>query len=84
MPLHQFPKHSQRSAPRTVKDLEGLHTIADPRDNVSGLLYAVRKSLGQMAARTMQGLQAARTSDNQNGERRRTQQGSPVLGPLLL
>jgi hypothetical protein len=39
------------------------------------LLCAVGKCLGQMAARTTQGLQAARTSDIQDDERRRTQQG---------
>lgn len=48
MPLHQFPKHSQRSAPGTVKDLEELGTIAVPRDNASGFCCV---SLGQMAAR---------------------------------
>lgn len=67
MPLHEFPKHSQRPAPGTVKDLEELRTIAVPRDSVCvwGVVFAV--CCGE--ASSTDGSQHSRTRGNQDVER---------------
>lgn len=61
MPLHEFPKHSQRPAP------EKLRTIAVPRDSVCvwGVVFAV--CCGE--ASSTDGSQHSRTRGNQDVER---------------